>query len=87
MSSTVTAAEKYKVKDISLADWGREEIILAANILHHSAGHAGKIQQTGHIHFGQRTDDFMYITAGTEISALAGNYYGPDRVISHQSAE
>ncbi|MCF8720738.1 adenosylhomocysteinase [Nitrospina gracilis] len=29
MSSTVVAAEKYKVKDLSLADWGRREIILA----------------------------------------------------------
>jgi adenosylhomocysteinase len=29
MTSTAVAAEKYKVKDISLADWGREEIILA----------------------------------------------------------
>jgi adenosylhomocysteinase len=29
MTSTAVVAEKYKVKDISLADWGREEIILA----------------------------------------------------------
>ena len=29
MSSTAVAAEKYKVKDLSLADWGRQEIILA----------------------------------------------------------
>ena len=29
MSSTVAAAEKYKVKDLSLAEWGRREIILA----------------------------------------------------------
>ncbi len=29
MNSTVAVAEKYKVKDISLAEWGREEIILA----------------------------------------------------------
>jgi len=27
--STATAAEKFKVKDISLADWGRQEMILA----------------------------------------------------------
>ena len=29
--STATAAEKFKVKDISLADWGRQEMILAEN--------------------------------------------------------
>ncbi|CAI2718436.1 adenosylhomocysteinase [Nitrospina watsonii] len=29
MSSTVAAAENYKVKDLSLADWGRQEIIIA----------------------------------------------------------
>ena len=29
MSSTAVAAEKYKIKDLSLADWGRQEIILA----------------------------------------------------------
>ncbi|CCQ91440.1 Adenosylhomocysteinase [Nitrospina gracilis 3/211] len=29
MSSTVVDAENYKVKDLSLADWGRREIILA----------------------------------------------------------
>ena len=29
MSLSVATAEKYKVKDLSLADWGREEIILA----------------------------------------------------------
>ena len=29
--STTTVAEKFKVKDISLADWGRKEIILAQN--------------------------------------------------------
>ncbi|QPJ66099.1 MAG: adenosylhomocysteinase [Candidatus Nitrohelix vancouverensis] len=29
MSPTAIVAEKYKVKDLSLADWGREEIILA----------------------------------------------------------
>ncbi len=29
MSVSVATAEKYKVKDISLADWGREEIIIA----------------------------------------------------------
>ncbi len=29
MTSTAVVAEKYKVKDISLADWGRDEIILA----------------------------------------------------------
>jgi adenosylhomocysteinase len=29
MTSTAVVAEKYKVKDMSLADWGREEIILA----------------------------------------------------------
>jgi adenosylhomocysteinase len=29
MTSTAVVAEKYKVKDISLAEWGREEIILA----------------------------------------------------------
>jgi adenosylhomocysteinase len=27
--STATAAEKFKIKDISLADWGRQEMILA----------------------------------------------------------
>ncbi|MCH8313721.1 MAG: adenosylhomocysteinase, partial [Nitrospinae bacterium] len=29
--STATAAEKFKVKDISLAEWGRQEMILAEN--------------------------------------------------------
>ena len=29
MSSTAVVAEKYKIKDLSLADWGRQEIILA----------------------------------------------------------
>jgi len=29
--TTALVAEKYKVKDISLADWGRQEIILAEN--------------------------------------------------------
>jgi adenosylhomocysteinase len=29
--STTTVSEKYKVKDLSLADWGRKEIILAQN--------------------------------------------------------
>ncbi len=29
MAPTTVAAEKFKVKDLSLADWGREEIILA----------------------------------------------------------
>ena len=29
--STTAVSEKYKVKDISLADWGRKEIILAQN--------------------------------------------------------
>jgi adenosylhomocysteinase len=29
--STTTVSEKYKVKDLSLADWGRKEIILAEN--------------------------------------------------------
>ena len=29
--TTAFVAEKYKVKDISLADWGRQEIILAEN--------------------------------------------------------
>ena len=29
MTSTSVVAEKYKVKDITLADWGREEILLA----------------------------------------------------------
>ncbi|MFQ5444725.1 MAG: adenosylhomocysteinase, partial [Nitrospinales bacterium] len=31
MSPTTITAEKYKVKDLSLAEWGREEIILAEN--------------------------------------------------------
>ena len=29
--TTALIAEKYKVKDISLAEWGRQEIILAEN--------------------------------------------------------
>ena len=29
--STTTVSEKFKVKDLSLADWGRKEIILAQN--------------------------------------------------------
>ena len=29
--STSAVSEKFKVKDISLADWGRKEIILAQN--------------------------------------------------------
>jgi len=29
--TTALVAEKYKIKDISLADWGRQEIILAEN--------------------------------------------------------
>jgi len=29
MDSTTVTAEKYKVKDLSLADWGRKEIVLA----------------------------------------------------------
>jgi len=29
--TTALVAEKYKVKDISLAEWGRQEIILAEN--------------------------------------------------------
>ena len=29
--STALVAEKYKIKDMSLADWGRQEIILAEN--------------------------------------------------------
>ena len=28
---TTAVSEKFKVKDISLADWGRKEIILAQN--------------------------------------------------------
>ena len=31
MTSTAVVAEKYKVKDLSQADWGRQEIILAEN--------------------------------------------------------
>ena len=29
--STTAVSEKFKVKDLSLADWGRKEIILAQN--------------------------------------------------------
>ena len=29
--TSALVAEKYKVKDISLADWGRQEIVLAEN--------------------------------------------------------
>ena len=29
MSTTMLVAEKFKVKDLSLANWGRKEIILA----------------------------------------------------------
>ena len=29
--TTALVAEKYKVKDITLAEWGRQEIILAEN--------------------------------------------------------
>ena len=28
---TTAVSEKFKVKDLSLADWGRKEIILAQN--------------------------------------------------------
>ena len=49
--------------------------------------HTGEVQQTTHIHIGQRPDNFVHVTAGAEVSALAGNDNCLDRIIADQAAK
>ena len=58
-----------------------------AHGLHQVAGHAREVQQARGVHAGQRADDLVYVAAGAEIAAGAGDDDGADVVRVAKRAE